>query len=75
MGWRIYIPDEGHWPIAGEATNYQEAKDNYLKWAGRKNLPRGSSISFLANEKPKEPPEMCSCGNHTERWCQQFCPE
>ncbi len=43
-GWRIYIPEEGHWPIPGLHKNLAEAKKAYLKWAGRKTLPKGSFI-------------------------------
>lgn len=42
--WQIYIPEEGHWPIAYNGTDKAGAKTAYLKWAGRKSMPRGSRI-------------------------------
>lgn len=43
--WEIYIPDEGHWPIAYCGDDKAEARRVYLKWAGRTRLPAGSHIS------------------------------
>lgn len=40
----IYIPEEGDWKIKGKHSNCEEAKQAYLKWAGRKTLPKGSHI-------------------------------
>lgn len=46
--WMIYIPEEGHWEIdVDEDATYEEAKAAYLKWAGRKRLPKGSLIEKL----------------------------
>jgi len=44
MTWTIYIPEEGHWPINYSGTSKAEAIKTYLKWAGRKRLPRGASV-------------------------------
>jgi len=43
--WVIYIPEEGHWPIAYDGEDWYAARRAYLKWAGRKILPPGSWIS------------------------------
>lgn len=42
--WQIYIPNEGHWPIAYDGDDEQKAKQKYLDWAERKTLPRGSKV-------------------------------
>lgn len=54
-GWMVYIPDEGHWPIAHKPrATYEEAREAYLKWAERKQLPRGSFLE-LFEEQAKYP--------------------
>lgn len=46
--WMIYIPEEGHWPIRVKVgATKAEAKQAYLKWAGRKTLPKGSKIQLF----------------------------
>lgn len=42
--WQIYIPEEGHWKIPGNKKTKKDARKAYLKWAGRKRLPKGSII-------------------------------
>lgn len=49
MNWYIYIPEEGHWPIAYGGKDKAVARTTYLKWAGRKRLPSGS---FIVGEIP-----------------------
>lgn len=44
MKWFIYIPEEGDWPIDYRGSDHREARQAYLKWAGRKRLPAGSRI-------------------------------
>lgn len=44
MAWRIYIPEEGHWPIAYNGNDPAEARRAYLTSAGRTRLPAGSVI-------------------------------
>jgi hypothetical protein len=44
--WAIYYPGEGHWPIPEVNYPYtrKEARQAYLKWSGRKILPKRSNI-------------------------------
>lgn len=43
--WYIYIPEEGDWPIDGySGDSKSEAKAAYLRWAGRKTIPKGARI-------------------------------
>lgn len=42
--WYVYIPEEGHWPIAYDGDDEAGARAAYLRWAGRKRLPRGARI-------------------------------
>lgn len=41
---KIYIPEEGHWPILGQYLTTEEAKKAWLSQVGRKRLPAGSFI-------------------------------
>lgn len=46
--WMVYIPDEGHWPIAHKPrATYEEAREDYLKWVGRNQLPKGSFLQLF----------------------------
>lgn len=54
--WRIYIPEEGHWNIPGEHRLKQSAISAYLKWAGRKSLPKGSIVDPLPEHEYKKQP-------------------
>lgn len=51
--WMIYIEDEGHWPIEhSESATKAEATEIYLKWAGRKFLPKGAYIDQVVKVSP-----------------------
>jgi len=53
--WMVYIPDEGHWPIAHKpGATYKEAREAYLNWAGRNQLPKGSFLQLFEVQQ-KEP--------------------
>lgn len=41
---KIYIPEEGHWPILGKYYDIEEARKAWLSQTGRKRLPAGSFI-------------------------------
>ena len=48
--WVIYIPEEGDWKIVSKSeTTKEEARKIYLKWAGRKRLPKGALIHLIDN--------------------------
>lgn len=49
--WFIHIDGEGDWPIKYNGDNEEEAKQAYLKFANRTELPKGSKIwNRLVNE-------------------------
>lgn len=43
--WFIYVPEQGDFEIQGaDCHTYEEVRQIYLKWAGRKRLPKHATI-------------------------------
>ena len=55
LEWFIYIEDEGDWPISGTHKTKAEARNAYLKWAGRQRIPAGSIMVVSITNVHKNP--------------------